>query len=299
MTTSFPARLSLALSTLAALAPPLAGQPPAPTYTALIVPDAASTQAYGINDKGQVVGSYSDAAGSLHGFGLASGTYYIADIPGASDTEATGISNDEVVGYYDIKSTDAGGNFLTAYHGFVLTENGYATLDVPGADYGTTVINGIDAKNEIVGNYMSNGVTYGFVLKRGVYTTLEQPDGSYTSAGGLNTRGQVVGTYLDSFDSEQGFLLSGGKYVSLFGPGDSFLAYANGINEAGQVVGYSESGPPYTYHGFLLSHGAYTAIAYPGAGAYTLPNGINSSGKIVGSYYAAGVMHGFLYTPAH
>ena len=94
--------------------------------------------------------------------------------------------------------------------------------------------------------------------------------------------------------------MSGGKYSSIYGPGDSDLAYADGINEAGQIVGYSESINTYTYYGFLYNHGAYTAIAYPGAAAYTFPNGINSNGLIVGSYSdAAGVSHGFVYVPKH
>ena len=114
--TSLPARLPLALLTFAALALPTAGKATTgPTYTALNVPGAASTQAYGINDAGQIVGSYYDAAGNLHGFGEANGSYYTADIPGASDTVATGISADAVVGYYDVKSTDQYGEIVTAY----------------------------------------------------------------------------------------------------------------------------------------------------------------------------------------
>lgn len=92
---------------------------------------SGSPQAYGINDQNQVVGSYSGAVGNLHGFVGMNGVYYTADIPGASGTVATGISNDEVVGYHTVNSMDAYGGFVTALHGFALTENGYATLGRP------------------------------------------------------------------------------------------------------------------------------------------------------------------------
>ena len=305
MTTLPKVGVSLALLTLAGAA---LAAPPAPTYTTLDVPKAILTEANGINDQAQVVGSYYDAAGNQHGFLEANGAYYTGDIPGANATVATGISNDEIVGYTVVNSTDQFGGVQTTYHGFVVSKNGYTTFNVPGADPGTTRANGINNKDQIVGSYSSTvsspygpqSITHGFLLSHGVFTTLDEPNGSYTSANGINDKGQIVGTYLDQNDNEQGFLLTGGKYTSLYGPGDSYLAYANGINAAGQVVGYSQSSSTYEDIGFLFSRGVYTQIAFPGAGSSTFPNGINAKGQIVGSYSdAAGTTHGFLLTPAH
>jgi probable HAF family extracellular repeat protein len=71
---------------------------------------------------------------------------------------------------------------------------------------------------------------------------------------------------------------------------------ANGINDAGQVVGYY--GDISGTHGFLLDvDGSYTTIDLPGA-RETIPSGINDAGQIVGSYVdAGGTHHGFLATP--
>jgi uncharacterized membrane protein len=38
------------------------------TFTPIDVPDATETMAGGINARGQIVGSYSDASGTRHGF---------------------------------------------------------------------------------------------------------------------------------------------------------------------------------------------------------------------------------------
>jgi probable HAF family extracellular repeat protein len=46
------------------------------------VPDSLATFAYGVNNRGQIVGSYFDAAGKQHGFLLERGHYRTLDAPG-------------------------------------------------------------------------------------------------------------------------------------------------------------------------------------------------------------------------
>src|SRR5205823_14671400 len=60
---------------------------------------------------------------------------------------------------------------------------------------------------------------------------------------------------------------------------------ANGISNAGQIVGQYDAGGQ--THGFLLNGSGYTTIDVPGA-TLTTANGINVPGQIVGSYRAAG-----------
>ena len=50
------------------------------------------TAAYGINDTGQIVGTYFNASGS-HGFLKDGSTYTTLDVPGATDTQAFGIND--------------------------------------------------------------------------------------------------------------------------------------------------------------------------------------------------------------
>jgi probable HAF family extracellular repeat protein len=98
-------------------------------------------------------------------------------------------------------------------------------------------------------------------------------------------------------DNSDGFLLIGGTYTTL---GDLLATggtIAQGINNAGQIVGYysNASGT----HGFLLSGSKYTTLDDPNAGRGanqgTVATGINNSGQIVGYYFdASNGTHAFL-----
>src|SRR5437763_874632 len=82
----------------------------------------------------------------------------------------------------------------------------------------------------------------------------------------INNAGEIVGTYVD-FESSagggrpreaHGFIYSGGTYTKLPDPaGASGNTQANGINDAGQIVGaYTDSSG--ISHGFLYNPGSYT-----------------------------------------
>src|SRR3989442_16011144 len=63
-----------------------------PTFTAIDFPGAASTQAWGVNNRGDIVGTYTLADKSTHGFLLASdGKFTSIDFAGAAYTLANGI----------------------------------------------------------------------------------------------------------------------------------------------------------------------------------------------------------------
>src|SRR5437016_819095 len=66
-------------------------------------------------------------------------------------------------------------------------------------------------------------------------------------------------------------------------PGAS-LTRAQGINDAGQIVG-TFSNSPGVEHGFLDTGGIFTQIDVPFAGTLnTFPSGINNAGRIVGEF---------------
>ena len=106
---------------------------------------ALYTLAQGINDNGQIVGSYTRSAVGprYHGFLLSSGVFTTLDAStGNFDTEASGINNGlEIVGHY----FDASG-----VHGFFRSGDRYITLDHPSAT-GGTVAAGINNFGLIVG----------------------------------------------------------------------------------------------------------------------------------------------------
>lgn len=77
---------------------------------ALAVPGASSTNPTGINDKGEVVGTYTVGTGGnavTHGFTWLNGKWTTVNYPSASSTSINGVNNEgDVVGFY----TDAAGN---------------------------------------------------------------------------------------------------------------------------------------------------------------------------------------------
>jgi hypothetical protein len=71
---------------------------------------ASATQAFGLNDAGEVVGTYTTGAGNnavTHGFTWMSGKFTSVNYPKASSTTINGVNNEgDIVGFY----TDAKGN---------------------------------------------------------------------------------------------------------------------------------------------------------------------------------------------
>jgi probable HAF family extracellular repeat protein len=68
-------------------------------FTPIQFPGAADTTALGINDSGEIVGTYADSAGVPHGFLDNNGSFTAIDFPGARYTVVSGINNaGEIVG---------------------------------------------------------------------------------------------------------------------------------------------------------------------------------------------------------
>src|SRR5438874_2429500 len=110
------------------------------------VPASQSIRANGINDSGQIVGTYLNPF-TAYGFLLDNGSYTTLDLPRSTWNKAHEINaSAQIVGAYsDAAGTD---------HGFLLDNGSYTTLDVPGW-YGTYA-KGINASGQIVG-YSSSG----------------------------------------------------------------------------------------------------------------------------------------------
>ena len=111
-------------------------------YTTLVGPPGSSgALPNGINNQGQIVGSYNDGSGS-QGFLLSAGTYTTLNDPSAvtHDTTATGINaSGQIVGIY---------NPLLGQRGFLYNNGTYSTIDTGTT---TTAVMGINAASQIVG----------------------------------------------------------------------------------------------------------------------------------------------------
>ena len=84
-----------------------------------------------------------------------------------------------------------------------------------------------------------------------------------------------------------GFLLQRGRYTTIEVPGATVETAPTGINNRGQIVGFSVSNPAAaTARGFLLARGVngpFTPVRFPGAPS-TLAIGLNDAGTITGTY---------------
>jgi uncharacterized membrane protein len=109
----------------------------------------------------QIIGLYTnmDAGNRGEGYLLSDGLFTPLLVPDSRFTAAWDInSRGDVVGVY--QSADS------RFHGFVMTEAGYTTLDFPAAGVTATRAFGINARGDVVGNYVLGGVTRGFVARR-------------------------------------------------------------------------------------------------------------------------------------
>ena len=95
-----------------------------------------------------------------------------------------------------------------------------------------------------------------------VYTTIDVPGATATSASRINARGQIVGGYVDANGNGHAFLLDKGVFTTIDVPGANGTG-AFGINNSGAIVGVYLAGG--TEHGFLLDNGVFTTIDPPGS----------------------------------
>jgi len=172
----------------------------------------------------------------------------------------------------------------------------FTTIDVPGANTGSTRAFGINTAGQIVGIFSNSTGNHGFVDTAGTFTTINVPGALGTNAFGINAAGQIVGQFNVS-PGTHGFLDTAGTFTTIDVPG-AFpgSTSAQGINDAGQIVGGFSDSTGGNGHGFLDTAGTFTTIDAPGAG-FTISEGINPAGQIVGYFSNSTGFHGFLATP--
>ena len=84
----------------------------------------AYTTPFGINDKGEIVGTHKCGSGSVGAFLWSDGVFTAIDAPGATQTFAYGINNNtQIVGYYQypVNGNPLGGTQAFVYSGGVFT----------------------------------------------------------------------------------------------------------------------------------------------------------------------------------
>jgi probable HAF family extracellular repeat protein len=146
-----------------------------------------------INDKGAIVGNYTDSAGVTHGFLLKGGKYTTLSVPGGLGTVATGINNKgTIVAYYFVNSTGTLGSVMTTNNGKT-----FKTINVPGAGALGSGPLDINNENDVCYEWFdSAGLFHGALFHKGKYYKFDYPKAYESYGGGLNDKSTVAGGYI-------------------------------------------------------------------------------------------------------
>jgi hypothetical protein len=143
----------------------------------------------------------------------------------------------------------------------------------------------------VVGFYTDDtGTSHGFTWTAGVFTIINIPGSSGTWITGINDNGVICGYFHKTSGSSSGITLgfqqTGTKVVSFALNANARATFPGGINNAGEISGYVESGSlaDGVFGGFALSAatgGTATTVDVSGQ-AGTWVGGLNNSGALVG-----------------
>jgi hypothetical protein len=257
-------------------------------------PHSAYTSPVAINNALTVMGVYTDAQNTYHGFIRSAGGEVVSFDPrGSTYTSPSGLNDrGAITGFY----TDSKGT-----HGFLRSPEGeFTSFDVP--DCLVTLPVSINDSDTITGyyddpNYNTNHVLHGFIRSRdGAITSFDAgPAGGSTIPAGINDSGIIIGRVqaqiIPGELSIYGFARSAQGEITSLGIQEPY-----GINEEGAIVGIEGLGAP----GVIISpEGAITTFQAPGAYT-TVPTTINREGTVAGQYLVAlgnNDTHGFVRSP--
>jgi probable HAF family extracellular repeat protein len=235
------------------------------TFTVINAPGSTSTNALGINNSGQIVGYYTDSAGTQHGFLDTNGNFTtLPFLP-------TGINNvGQIVGL--------------SSNGLVLDTSGAITnIALPGFNgfpgYIGTRLAKINDLGQIVGNYIDQSFTErAFVYTTGTFTFLPMYviDSSVTVQS-INNAGQILVT-ITGAGLPGTWLYQNGQYLPIAPFG---VDYAVGINNVGEIV---TTNPP-GVHIYDLNGASLGGFEFytPDMAHGGTPFDVNDAGQIVGS----------------
>jgi probable HAF family extracellular repeat protein len=247
------------------------------------------SQAYGLNDAGQIAGIFYPANSGLgqQGFLYSDGVMTdIGTLGGNGGTAAYGINaSADVVG-----ASFTSGN--ASSHAFVYSGGTMTDIGTLGGSDLTSVAYGVNNAGQVVGSSTltnGSGTCHAFLYSGSVMADLGTLGGSDSEAWGVNNSGQVVGDASTAGGAAHAFLYSGGVMTDLGTLGGNYSeadSEALGINDAGQIVGDSLVAGNITYDAFLYSGGVMTDLnsLLPVGSGWQLSQAfsINGSGQIVG-----------------
>ena len=213
---------------------------------------AGFSELNGINEQGDSVGDFIDAAGADRGFLRSAGgavTVLPDPLPGVANNFPSGInSRGVIVGSY---TNDPAFRVCT---GWIFRGGSYTTIDIPGAV--CVFANGINDRGDIVGTWVdARRFGHAFLLTRDDeeadqrLVAIDVPGANFTSPLRISERGQIAGSYVvgtvPRHRKLHGFIRRGERVLTLDNPAARLTAWS-GITENGILVGNQ-----ITFGGFL------------------------------------------------
>ena len=274
------------------------------------VPGAAATAVYGLNDAGQIAGSYFSPAtfdsegnqltlDTTHGFFGTAAAQTTVDGPAAlasTDLPFAEINKINNSGAYagDFQAVDSSGNEapmgFTGSGGSAVATNLVNSQALGINNLGTTVGTVGNADGTFSSSYVQTGT--------GPVSIFDVAGFETSNATGINDSGVIVGNAAAAMtDSPNvGYVDTNGAFSFLSIPG-AYDVFAKGINNVGTIVGGYDTAPGGAETGFIFSGGTLTSFVFPTA-TFTEIDAVSNTGEIAGTYFDAnGGEHGFTALP--
>lgn len=285
-------RSLLALVFTLALAAAAAAQTPS-SITTFSIPGAGTLAGQGtlpeaINANGEIVGTYYDSAGLVHGFIRSkTGTITSFDAFGGNqnrDTVANGVNLSGAISGDYLHCLNLQCESVVSY-GFLRSPVGrYNEIAAPGAT--GTIASAINDSSEVVGWWTDNSAkNHGYFWQSNVLTSFDVPGALSTEPFAVNASGEIAGIWNDGI-TNHGFLRDSLGNFTTFDPPGATITWTRSINTSGQISGAFVDALDVEWGFILETDGSFTTYALPGkAGTFYSGFGypvINDSGEVAG-----------------
>jgi probable HAF family extracellular repeat protein len=252
----------------------------------------ADAYAYGINDSGQVIGSFFSPTDYLHPFLFSNGLTTDLGTLGGQEAQAYGINAvGQITGFSGLSDGRA--------HAFLYDQG--TMKDIGELGGGWSAGNAINDSAEITGSSVPAGsifpARHAFLYSAGSIKDLGTLGGLSSDGHAINAFGQITGVSATGNGYEaHAFLYSNAKMQDLAGLEGNYTS-GNGLDNWGQVVGISSG------RAALYSNGKWhdlNDLIPTGSGCYLYNAvGITNTGQIAGWGFTPEDQHGFLLNPIY
>jgi hypothetical protein len=201
------------------------------------VSGSVQTQDIGINRARDQVGFFVDKGGVTQGFVRIAGV----DRPVTNPLGSAHPAVDQLLGINDRRVAAGFYNDTSgASHPYVynVCDRTFRPVALPFA-VDSAQATGVNRDGVVTGLYTVGKVTRGFVAGRRTVTTIKLGNDTNTQALGIDSAGDVVGSFVDRRGHTRGYIWSHGRARAVDAPGADGTTVVNGINDVGQVVGFT------------------------------------------------------------